>query len=220
MAFHLEGAVAESHVSADWEARAPGAPLVAGSSEQSPARVGTAAASRIEVRPIASRRQLEQMRRDRRQTYARLGVDLHDDALDLMRRFGTTLGLFVDGSLVGGFSCWRLSEALCSLGYAVQRLHLENFPPDRVVELGSMYVRPDLRGQGFARALMEAGRVLIAGMKPELLVAFAVEAVVDRYVNEFGFRRVGPPLKHPLAPAVTVHPLALSYPEFVKKHFA
>jgi len=180
----------------------------------------TVPSQRVEVRPVVSGALFEQMCRDRRKTYAALGVELHDDVLDAVRRFGTTLGVFVDGRLVGGFSCWRLSEGLCSLGFTLQRLHLERYQPDRTVELGSMYVLPEYQGRGAARALKEAGRVLLVGMKPELLVAFAVDHVVDLYVMEFGFRRVGPPVEHPLARGVKVTPLAATFKQFAKRHYA
>lgn len=180
---------------------------------------GAGSAGHAEVRPIRSARLLAQMRRDRQRVYALLGVEVHDGALDAMRRFGTTVGLFVDGRVVGGFSCWRLSEALCSLGFALHGLHIERYRPERTVELASMYMLPEYQGRGLARALMQAGRVLIAGMKPDLLVAFGVEAVVDRYVAQFGFRRVGPPIAHPFAPSVRVQPLAITLREFVRVHF-
>jgi len=177
--------------------------------------------SHVDVRVVCSRALLEQLREDRRQTYAKKAVELHDDALDAQRRFGTTLGLFVDDLLVGAFSAWRLSEALCSLGYLLAGVGVERHSPDKVVELGSMFVLPEYSGHGYVRALLEAGRILVAGMKPELLVAFAVRAVVDRYTQQYGFHPARDEFfPHPLAPSVEVKPLVATYEEFAAAHFA
>ncbi len=177
----------------------------------------------VEVRPVWSLRLLEQLRRDRRATYARLGVELHDAALDAQRRFGTTIGLFVRGRLIGCFSAWRLSEALCSLGYLLAGVGVERHDPDKVVELASMFLLPEFAKHGYARHLFEAGRTLIAGMRPELIVAFAVEDVADRYIRRYGFRPVykGPLFfPHPLAPGVKVTPLTITFERFARVHFA
>lgn len=170
--------------------------------------------ARVAVKVIRSPELFDQLSRDRRATYASFGLELHDDALDAQRRLGTTLGLLVDDRLVGGFSAWRLSEALCSVGYLLRDVPVENHPPDKVVELGSMFVLPEYSGQGYVRALLEAGRVLLAGMKPELLVGFAVRAVVDRYVQQYGFRSVGPFVPHPLS-GVEIMPLVATWDEAV-----
>lgn len=174
----------------------------------------------VEVRVVWSAELLEQLNRDRRDTYARLGVKVNDGPLEAQRKFGTTLGLFVEGRLVGGFSVWRLSEALCSLGYLLRGVALEDYPSDKVVELASMHVLPEYSGHGYARALLEAGRVLIAGMKPQLLVAFAVPWVVDRYVQQYGFRSVGPFVRHPLTPNIEVMPLVATWDDVVRVNFA
>ena len=175
---------------------------------------------RIDVRVVRTPQLLEELSRARRDTYAGRGIQVHDAPLDMQRQFGTTLGLFVDGDLVGGFSAWRLSEALCSLGYLLRDVALEQYPPDKVVEVGSMFVLPEHAGYGHVRALLEAGRVLIAGMKPDILVGFAVAAVVDRYIEQYGFKSVGPFVRHPLTPAVEVMPIVATYEDFARAHFA
>ena len=80
-------------------------------------RPAIAQATRAVARIVRSLPLLDQLSLARRETYARMGVVLHDEALDAQRRYGTTLGLFVQDKLVGAFSAWRLSEALCSLGF-------------------------------------------------------------------------------------------------------
>lgn len=177
--------------------------------------------ARVEIRVVRSASLIEELCQQRRATFARHGVELRDGALDAMRRFATNIVLFVNGRPVGAFAAWRLSEAPCSLGYALAGCGIERHPPDRVVELGSMFMLPEFAGRGLARALMEAGRVLVAGMKPELVVGFAVRgAVADRYINQFGFRPVGPFIEHPLAPGVEVVPLLITWEEFARVHFA
>jgi len=172
------------------------------------------------VRVVTSHRLLAQMRRDRVRTYAALGVKLNDRVLDTMRRCGTNLGVFVDRDLVGGFAAWRMSEGMIGLGYAVKAFRLDALPPDRVIEIGAMYILPQHQHHGFAGLLKEAGRILIGGMRPQVIVAFAVDAVRDLYVDSFGFRVAGPSLMHPLAPTVRVHPLAVTYRQFARRNFA
>lgn len=180
-----------------------------------PARV-----PRIEVRVVQSPHLLDQLDRDRRAVYAAMGIQTNDGPLEAIRRFGTTLGLFVDGRLVGGFSAWRLSEGLLSLGYLLRGVEIEKYPPDRIVELGSMFVLPEYSGKGYVRALLEAGRVLVAGMRPQLIVAFAVPWVKDRYVEQCGFRPVGPFVPHPLTPQVQVMPLVCTWEDAARNNFA
>ncbi len=178
-------------------------------------------AARPEVRVVRSPHLLEQLSRARRETYAAHGVVLHDGALDAQRRYGTTLGVFLGNDLVGAFSAWRLSEALLSLGYMLTGTGVERHPPDKVVELASMFILPAYAGRGYARLLLEAGRILVAGMAPQLIVAFAVRGVVaDLYTQRLGFRPVGPFVPHPLAPSVEVVPLVITFEEFAPIHFA
>ena len=172
------------------------------------------------IQPVRSRDLLEQLSEDRRAVYAALGVELRDGALDAQRRFGTTIGLFVDGRLVGAFSAWRMSEALLSLGHLLAGAGIQRYAPDKVVELASMFVVPEHAGKGHVRRLFEAGRILVAGMHPDLLVAFAVRSVADRYIHRYGFRAVGDFTPHPLAPTVEVIPLVATYAEFADAHFA
>jgi len=176
--------------------------------------------ARTEVRIVSSAKLLSQMRRDRVRTYADLGVTLNDRVLDTMRRCGTSLGVFVEGELAGGFAAWRMSEAMIGLGYAVQTVRLDAFSPDRVIEIASMYLLPQYQHFGFARLLRDAGRILIGGMRPQLVLAFAVDSVRTLYVDSFGFKVAGPPLMHPLAPQVRVHPLAITFKDFSRLHFA
>lgn len=199
----------QPHIDDPGNGRAEPAPRVA-RAEQPPAV----------VRVVSSPRLIAEFNRARRDTYTALGVTLNDGALDAQRPFGTTLGVFLDGTLIGAFSAWRLSEALCSVGYLLAGLGIERRDPGKVVELASMFMRPEHAKQGYARLLLEAGRVLVAGMKPELLVAFAVRGVADRYINEFGFRPVGAFVRHPLAPSVEIIPLVATYEEFAARHFA
>lgn len=180
----------------------------------------TAEEKRVAVRIVRTPALLEQLQRQRRAVYAANGVTLHDEALDAQRRYGTTVGLFLDEELVGGFSVWRLSEALCSLGYLLAGVGVERHDPGRVVELASMFILPRHGGRGYARALLEHGRTLLAAMQPELLVAFAVRAVADRYIHQLGFQPVGGFVRHPLAPAVEVVPLVLDGAQFARLHCA
>jgi hypothetical protein len=174
----------------------------------------------VTIQPVRSPELLDRLSEDRRAVYTSLGVELRDGALDAQRRFGTTIGLFVDGRLVGAFSAWRMSEALLSLGHLVAGVGLQHYPPDKVVELASMFVVPDHAGKGYVRRLFEAGRILVAGMRPDLLVAFAVRSVAERYIHRYGFRAVGDFSPHPLAPSVEVIPLVATYAEFAQAHFA
>jgi GNAT superfamily N-acetyltransferase len=173
----------------------------------------------IEVRIVRSPELLDELRRARRETYARRGVVLRDDALDALRALGTTIGVFVDGKLVGAFSAMRLSEAPISLGHRLTQVDIDSHPPDKVVELGSMFVLPEYAGRGLARLLLEAGRVLIAGMRPELVIVFPVPSAADRYLNQFGFHAVGPFAPHPLAPEVTVIPAVATYEDLARVNF-
>jgi hypothetical protein len=193
----------------------PGIPF--GTGAEAP---GVAPAEDVVVRPVQSPQLLEKLSADRRAVYSALGVDLHDGALDAQRRFGTTVGLFIDQRLVGAFSAWRLSEALLSLGYLLGAVGIQRYDPHKVVELASMFVLPEFSGKGYVRKLFEAGRILIAGMQPDLIVAFAVRSVADRYIHRYGFRPVGNFTPHPLAPTVEVIPLVTTYPEFARVHFA
>jgi GNAT superfamily N-acetyltransferase len=174
----------------------------------------------VEVKVVRSSDLLEELMRARRSTYAGRGLEMNDQPVDAQRRFATTLGLFVDGRLVGAFSAHRLSEALCTLGYLLAGVGIERYRPDKVVEVGSMFVLPEYSGHGYVRSLLEAGRVLVAGMKPDLLVGFAVRAVIDRYLRHYGFRSVGPFVPHPLAPQVEVMPIVATFEEFARAHFA
>lgn len=180
----------------------------------------SAVPSNAQVRVVSSAKLLAQMRRDRVRTYAALGVRLNDRVLDTMRRCGTSLGVFVDGQLVGGFAAWRMSEAMIGLGYAIKTERLETIAPDRVVEIASMYLLPKYQHLGLAHLLKEAGRILVGGMRPAVIVAFAVDSVRELYVGSFGFKPAGPPLMHPLAPQVRVHPLVIRYKDFARLHFA
>ena len=83
-----------------------------------------------------------------------------------------------------------------------------------------MFVVPEHAGKGHVRRLFEAGRILVAGMHPDLLVAFAVRSVADRYIHRYGFRAVGDFTPHPLAPTVDVIPLVATYADFADAHFA
>jgi hypothetical protein len=83
-----------------------------------------------------------------------------------------------------------------------------------------MFVVPEHAGKGHVRRLFEAGRILVAGMRPDLLVAFAVRSVADRYIHRYGFRAVGDFTPHPLAPTVDVIPLVATYADFARAHFA
>jgi hypothetical protein len=169
---------------------------------------------------VRSSELLDRLSEERRAVYAAMGVELRDGALDAQRRFGTTIGLFVDGRLVGAFSAWRMSEALLSLGHLVASAGIQRYRPDKVVELASMFVVPEYSGKGYVRRLFEAGRILIAGMQPDLLVAFAVRSVADRYIHRYGFRAVGEFTPHPLAPTVEVIPLVATHAEFARTHYA
>jgi hypothetical protein len=184
------------------------------------AAVARAPLEEVNIQPVQSRELLDQLSEERRSVYASLGVELRDGALDAQRRFGTTIGLFVEGRLVGAFSAWRMSEALLSLGHLLAAVGIQKYPPDKVVELASMFVVPEYAGKGHVRRLFEAGRILVAGMRPDLLVAFAVRSVADRYIHRYGFRPVGDFTPHPLAPTVDVIPLVATYADFASAHFA
>lgn len=184
------------------------------------APTGPTAEPEVTVRIIRTPALVEELQRRRRAVFAASGVTLRDDALDAQRRYGTTVGLFLGDEPIGGFSVWRLSEALCSLGYLLAGVGVERHDPSRVVELGSMFILPALGGRGYARALLEHGRTLLAAMQPELLIAFAVRAVAPRYIGQLGFQAVGPFVRHPLAPAVEVVPLVLHGAQFARLHCA
>jgi GNAT superfamily N-acetyltransferase len=125
----------------------------------------------------------------------------------------------VDGKLVGAFSAVRLSEAPISLGHRLTGIDIDSHPPDKVVELGSMFVLPEYAGRGLARLLLEAGRVLVAGIRPELVIVFPVPSAADRYLNQYGFHAVGDFAPHPLAPEVTVIPAVATYEDLARVNF-
>jgi GNAT superfamily N-acetyltransferase len=179
---------------------------------------GRGESERAELRIVRSPQLLDELSRARRETYAQRGVVLHDDALDALRKLGTTIGVFVDGKLVGAMSAVRLSEAPISLGHRLTDVDIDSHPPDKVVELGSMFVLPDYAGRGLARLLLEAGRVLVAGMRPEIVIVFPVPSAADRYLNQYGFRAVGRFAPHPLAP-VEVIPAVATYDDLARTHF-
>lgn len=173
----------------------------------------------IELRVLASPEVLTELGRLRRQTYEARGIVPRDGALEAQRRFGTTLGLYARGVLVGGVSAWRLSEALCSLGYLLVEVGIERHAPERVVEVGGLFVVPEFQGRGGAVQLLSAARILLAGMQPELALAFATRSAAALYEQRCGFRRVGPFVRHPLTPSVEVAPLIATASDLARANF-
>lgn len=172
-----------------------------------------------EVRILASQAALAELGQLRRRTYEERGIVPGDDALEAQRRCGVTLGLYVRGALVGGLSAWRLSEALCSLGYMLAGVGVETYAPERVVEFGGLFVVPEHQRRGHAVQLLAAARILVAGMRPDLAVAFATRGAADLYVERCGFRVVGPFVPHPLTPSVEVVPLVATADELAGANF-
>jgi GNAT superfamily N-acetyltransferase len=159
------------------------------------------------VRPLRGEAELAAFARARRRAFVEFGLPGNDAPFDATRGFTTTLGAFAGDTLVAGISVWRLSDSFCSLGYLLGGVGIEKYPADRVVEVGGLFAARAYRGRGVTRQLLEATRVLLAGMAPRLVVAFAVEREAERLVGEWGFAAVGPAAPHPFSPAVRVVPL-------------
>ncbi len=177
-------------------------------------------AEAAEVRVLDSVEAVASLVRARRRALEAGGIGAGEAALDAQRAFATNLGLFIDGQLIGGISAWRLSEALCSLGYLLGGVGVERHAPERVVELGGLFLVPEHRGRGHGGRLLAAARILLAGMQPRLAIAFGTRETVHLYVSRCGFHPVGPFVRHPLNPAVEVAPLVATADDLRAANFA
>lgn len=173
-------------------------------------RLAAAPASDYIVRPLRGDEELAAYARARRRAFVEFGLVGNDAPLDVTRRFATALGVFSGTSLVAGVSVWRLSDSFCSLGFLLAGVGIERYPASRVIEVGGLFVAGAHRSRGVARHLLAATRVLLAGIAPELVVAFVVEREAQRFVERWGFSAVGPAAAHPFSPAVRVVPLVAS----------
>ena len=148
------------------------------------------------------------------------GFAAADDRLDAMRRRGTVLALRFGGAIVGGISCWRLSEAGCSLPHLLAGGAVGSCSDDRVVEVGSLFVSPEHAGRGLSHRLLQAQGLALATIDAALVIAFAVTSEAGRFARQWGFRRAGVEAPHPNSPAIRVVPMVARAPEVVAKAVA